>query len=344
MSRVFGVGLCSFGMSGQVFHGPLLQVHSGFELVGAFEHNNKRIQLSYPNARSYDTLTGLLGDPLIEVVVVNTPHHLHFEHTKAAILAGKHVIVEKPFALNLEEGEALIALSEKQGVVLTVFQNRRFDSDFLTLRQLLESHKLGEVVEAKLRFQRFRPQVDFATGWKEQPLPGEGLLYNLGTHMLDQAIQLWGMPTALDAIIDTVRAHGQTTDFVKLWLTYHKLPKVVSIELSYVAQDVEPKYVVHGTAGSWTKWGQDVQEGQLKAGMSPSHPDFGLEPASQWGQLTLGTEPMTLTEPATGGKNYSSFYDTVYQKLSAGNNSTDFVTPTSALQGIKLLTQAMSLR
>ena len=185
--------ICSFGMSGWVFHAPFINVNPGFNLYAVWERTKNLAQEKYPGVKTYRTLEDMLADDLVELVVVNTPNYTHYEYTKKALEAGKHVVVEKPFTINVEEGEELITLAKKQNKKLSVFQNRRYDSDYKTIKKVMNAKMLGDLVEVEMHFDRYSTALSPKVH-KEIPGPGTGSVYDLGSHLIDQALQLFGMP------------------------------------------------------------------------------------------------------------------------------------------------------
>jgi predicted dehydrogenase len=190
MHRI-GVGLASYGMSGEVFHAPLLSVNPGFEIISILERTRSLSRARYPEAKIIRNYHDLLKDDKVELVVVNTPDPFHFEMAREALEAGKHVILEKPFVLDSREGGDLISIAVDQGRLLSVFQNRRWDGDFLTIREILDKGLLGRLVEYEAHFDRYRNFIQQNT-WKEDSESGTGILFNLGSHMIDQALVLFG--------------------------------------------------------------------------------------------------------------------------------------------------------
>ncbi len=314
--RTISVGIASFGMSGKIFHAPLLAAHPGYLLHGVVERSRNEASAVYPHLHVYRSFEELIGDPAIELVVVNTPDHLHAVHTRQAIEAGKHVVVEKPFTLRVEEGRMLLELARQKGRMLTVFQNRRWDGDFRTVRKVIAEGKLGRVFEYEAHFDRFRPAVVEGT-WKEDPATGTGTLFNLGSHLIDQALVLFGLPHAVSGVVRIIRAGAKVDDWFDVRLHYPDVQ--VTLRASYLVPDPGPRYVVRGTEGSFMKWGTDPQEEALKAGTRPRGSGWGIENEETWGRLTqadpTGTRHVIVrTEPG----DYSAFYDNVYDHLTTG--------------------------
>lgn len=242
-------GLASYGMSGQVFHAPFISTHPQFELTAIAERSKDLAKERYPQAKIVRGFDELLAIDELELVVVNTPDPTHYEYTRKALEAGKHVVVEKPFTETVEEGKELIALAEQRGLMLCVYQNRRWDADFLTVKDILGKEKIGRVVEFESTFARFRNYIQ-PNNWKEQ---AGGMTYNLGSHLIDQSLQLFGMPEAVFADIAILRTNGVVDDyFVIHLLRPEKNPEVrITLKASYLMCEPEPRFVLHGTEGSY---------------------------------------------------------------------------------------------
>lgn len=282
------VALVGFGLSGRYLQAPFFEVHPDFHLKTVVT-SQQSLHDVYPQAEKADNLSSVLSDAAIDLVSVASPNETHFDYARQALLAGKHVLVEKPFAATAAEAAALIALSEAQGKHLFVFQNRRFDSDFLTVRKIVESGCLGELLRFEARYDRFKPLLN-PKKWKETRTPGSGILYDLGAHLIDQSIALFGVPQAVRGETYTQREGSAIDDAFDLRLDYGKLK--VQLSSSLMVREPTPRYVLHGTKGSFVKYGIDVQEDHLKAGMLPGTPGFGVE--SDDFQGTLNTEWQTL--------------------------------------------------
>ncbi len=265
------VGLASYGMSGKVFHAPLLEAHTEFELSAVLERSKDEARKTYPEIRTLRAYADLLRQD-VDLIIVNIPDHLHHDFVLKALESGKHVVVEKPFTLSVEEGRELIELAEKKELMLSVFQNRRWDSDFLTVEKVIREGQLGRLVEYETHFDRFRNFIQ--DSWKENPDLGTGTLYNLGSHLIDQALVLFGMPEAVYGDIRKNRTGSKVDDYFDIWLYYEGF-KVI-LKASYLVREHGPRYQLHGTHGSFQKWGMDPQEEMLKQG-KPPFPDWGLE-------------------------------------------------------------------
>lgn len=308
--------LLSFGMSGKVFHAPFIKAHPGFQLAGAWERSKHAIADAYPGARSYASLEELLADDTVELVVVNTPNYTHYDYAKKALLAGKHIVVEKPFTATVEEGEELIRIAKEQNRIISVYQNRRYDSDFKAVEQVVRQGWLGRIVEAELHYDRYRVELSPKLH-KENPGPGAGALYDLGPHLIDQALQLFGRPDAVFADIRSLRPDSQVDDYFELLLYYPGLR--VRLHCSYLVREPLPSYQLHGTDGSFIKERTDTQEVALLAGGVPGTPGWGVEPPGHGGLLHTERDGRTIREqlPDFTG-NYGDYYETIYQTLRQG--------------------------
>lgn len=313
-------GLAAYGMSGQVFHAPFISTNPHFELTAVAERSKNLAQDRYPDARIVRSFDELLGVDELDLVVVNTPDITHYDYARRALLAGKHVIVEKPFTTTVEEAEELVALAAERGLTLSVYQNRRWDGDFLTVRQVLSRGLLGHLVEFESTFPRYRNFIKPGT-WKETGEAGGGLTYNLGAHLIDQAVQLFGMPQAVFADIATLREGGMVDDyFIIHLLNPCQAPHVkVTLKASYLMCEPEPRFVLHGREGSYVKYGLDPQEADLTKGLLPGTPHWGEEDKSRWGILHTEKDGLAMREPyPTVPGNYGAFYENIYRHICHG--------------------------
>lgn len=271
--REIGVGLVGYGYAGSVFHAPLIESVPGLRLVAVASGNEAKLRADRPEVSRDGTPEALFARPEVGLVVIATPNATHFDLARQALQAGKHVVVDKPFTVTLAEAEELARLASHSGLLLSVFHNRRWDSDFLTLRQLLGRERLGEVSYFESRFDRHRPQV--RDRWRERAGPGSGLWYDLGPHLVDQALQLFGMPSAVEATLEIQRHGAQAVDCFRVQLTYPR-PRVV-LRAGMLGIDNGPRFVVQGSRGHYLKCGLDVQEEALKRGEPPDQAAKGLD-------------------------------------------------------------------
>jgi predicted dehydrogenase len=321
--------LLSYGMSGKVFHAPFIELHPGYELIGAWERSNKLIQNDYPNAKSYSSFEELLSDD-IDLVIVNTPVDTHYQYAKQALQSGKHLIVEKAFTTNVNEAEDLKALAKEKELKLAVFQNRRWDSDFKTVKSILENAVLGDIVEAEIRFDRYNPTLS-PKKWKETHNAGAGILKDLGPHIIDQALCLFGYPKALFADIRTIRMHSLVDDNLDIILYYDD--KRVRLHAGFFNKEPFPGFILQGRKGSFFKYRADIQEDVLKTGVKPALENWGKEPLAQEGILHIVQEGETIrkTIPTLAG-NYYDFFEGVYQSLTL-----DKIEPVTADDGLRVM-------
>lgn len=274
--------LLSYGMSGKVFHAPFIELHPGFELAGSWERSKQLIQQDYPHTKSYPSLEAVLEDDTIDLIVVNTPTETHFEFAQKALQADKHIVVEKAFTTTVEEAVKLKDLSEAKGKLISVYQNRRWDSDFKTVKKIIEEGVLGELVQVSFSFDRYSPEMSTKLH-KEIPGPGSGLVKDLGSHLIDQALFLFGMPEGVFADIAITRPDSKVDDYFEILLFYPTFR--VRLLSSYYVKEPAPSYVVHGTNGSFLKSRGDVQEKELIAGLKPEGNKWGVEPVEEQGFL-----------------------------------------------------------
>ncbi len=328
--QAINTAICSFGMSGWVFHAPFIMAHPGFNLYGVLERSKNLSQEKYPGVNVFRSLEEMLADDNIELVVVNTPNKTHYDFTKQALLAGKHVICEKPFTVTVAEATELIELAASQHKKLSVFQNRRYDSDYKTIKSIIDQHALGHIIEAEFHFDRFKEELSPKLH-KETPGEGTGALYDLGAHLIDQALQLFGMPKAVFADVVAMRPISQVDDYFEV-LCYFEGSRV-RIRGSYQVREALPGYVLHGSKGSFIKPKTDVQEAQLQAGKLPTDEGYGVEPETEKGLLHTEVDGNIIREyiPSMKG-NYLEYYEGIYQSI-----RNDAALPVTAEDGRKVI-------
>ena len=266
MKAIINVGLVGYGFASKTFHAPLIQATEGMDLVAVSSSDVAKVQADLPNVEVESQALALCKRPDIDLIVIPTPNDTHFPLAKAALSAGKHVVVDKPFTVTLSEAKQLKALAMDKERLISVFHNRRWDSDFLTLKALLEEGTLGRVTGFESRFDRFRPEV--RDRWREKATPGGGIWYDLGPHLLDQACELFGMPSAILLELGARRDGARADDDFLALLEYDD--RRVSLSAGTLVAEPTPRYRVHGTKGSYIKYGLDPQEDRLKAGETPS--------------------------------------------------------------------------
>jgi scyllo-inositol 2-dehydrogenase (NADP+) len=335
MKSKIRVGVLSYGMSGMVFHAPMLHVTPGFNMKKIMQRTGSTALDRYPYVEIVRDANEIMYDPDIDLVLVNTPDHTHYEYAKAALNAGKHVVIEKPFTQEISEGKELIELASKKGKILTVFQNRRWEGDFLTIRKIIEKKLLGRLVEFEANFNRFRNFI--RDSWKEKPENKTGTLYNLGSHLVDQAIVLFGMPDAVYADIRKQRTGAQVDDLFDLNLIYPEIK--VRLKGSYLTREPGPRYMLHGTEGSYVKYGTDPQEEALNNGHFPNEPDWGKECKENWGILNTYLNGLHYRGPIeTIPGCYHEFYNQLYETIVNGKELA--VKPEESLNVIRIIRAA----
>jgi predicted dehydrogenase len=267
------VGLIGYGFAGKTFHAPLIRCVPGLALtvVGSTRHD--AVRADFPNV-AICSAEEVPAHPEVDLVVIATPNESHFPLAAAALRAGKDVVVDKPFTVTLTEARALAEIAKEENRLLSVFQNRRWYSEVLATKEILKSGVLGEVSHYECHMDRFRPNV--RQRWRENPGRGAGLWFDLGPHLIDQALHLFGMPDSVNASFAILRDGGQTDDWAHVQLNYDRLR--VILHSSLLVSGGGPRSVLHGTRASWAKFGGDVQEAQLMAGMLPDEPGFGVDP------------------------------------------------------------------
>ena len=278
--------LVGYGSGGRIYNAPVISSVEGFrikKILTTSSFNIDAAKSDFPETAIIRDFSEVIQDEEIQLVVVLLPNHLHYSFAKKALEAGKNVIVEKPFTTTVKEANELIEIAGKNDLILTVNHNRRYDSDFLTLKKIKESGRLGEIVLFESHFDRFREQVK--PGWKEDPeIPGHGILYDLGSHLIDQALVTFGTPLELFADIRIQRKEAKVPDSFEVLLFYPNLK--VSLNAGMLVKEKGPKFSIFGTKGSFIKYGMDVQEEALKQGIKPSISNaWGTEPESLWGKL-----------------------------------------------------------
>ncbi len=316
MTKKIATAIASYGMSGKVFHGPSLKVNANFEVTKILERTKTNSVKLFPKATIVKNFEAILEDDTIELVIVNTPDRLHYKMTKQALEAGKHVVVEKPFTHLASEAEELIKLAKSKNLILSVYQNRRWDNDFLTAQKIIQNKMVGRIVEFESHFDRYRTFIAPDT-WKEEGDDYIGVLYNLGPHMVDQTLVLFGMPVSVTAHQQIVRIGGKVKDYFDIRLQYKSFAAL--LKCSYLAKEAGPRFSIHGNDGSFQKWGLDPQEALLKAGVLPVGDDWGKEPESEWGTLNTNLNGVPINgQVETIPGNYSLFYDNIYEAIRNG--------------------------
>ncbi|MDQ1151570.1 oxidoreductase [Sphingobacterium zeae] len=307
------VGLIGFGISGRVFHAPVMRSIMELDLVKVTARKADQQSLlkeRYPHAEIALCADDIFNDTTIDLVVVATSNEMHYPFAKRALEAGKHVVVEKPFTNSVEQADELIALAKEKNLILAPYHNLRFNSDYRTVEKMVKSGRLGRIVNLESRFDRFRNYLR-PNAWREENLPGSGIFYDLGPHLIDQALQLFGKPNGVFADLAIQRDHAQTIDNFDCLLYYDNLR--VSLKGSMLAKEPTPRYRIFGMNGNFVKYGIDPQEALLRDGKFPDEdPNWGQEDPSLYGKLNIVEEGKDIEEviPSEIGS-YPDFYQNV---------------------------------
>jgi scyllo-inositol 2-dehydrogenase (NADP+) len=332
-NKVIKTGLIGFGTGGEYFHAPFIHVLPEFELTAILERSKEKSKELYPKAVLIRTLETLLAIEELELIVITTPNDTHFELAKKSLEAGKHVIVDKPFTVSTAEASELIQLSKRKNKLITVYHNRRFHSDFRTLQEVLKSGALGNVTEYLACFDRYRPELR-PNAWKELEKPGAGILYDLGAHLIDQVLVLFGKPLAISADLRMERAGAHAVDYFKVLLHYEHHNAV--LQAGMLVETPGPVFKVVGTNATYVKYGLDPQETMLREGRFPEGSQWAVEPKENWGTLySNGLE--NKVEPVYS--DYRAFYKNVYHAIL--NEEPLAVTQEQAFEVIRCIELAM---
>ncbi|MDO7906699.1 oxidoreductase [Paenibacillus sp. JX-17] len=314
MREQIQAGLVGYGFAARTFHAPVIRTVPGLALRKVVQRSGSSCEQDDPGVQAVKDLTALLADEEIRLVIVTTPSTNHYEIARQALLAGKHVVVEKPFTATTAEADELIELARRQEKVLSVFHNRRWDGDFLTLQEIVAQQKVGRMTEAELRWDRFSPQAN-PERWRDAGEEGSGTFYDLGVHLIDQALTLFGLPLTVQAELRTEREHTRAFDYFDVSLGYEDNFKV-SLKSSLVALEPASRYRLYGAEGAFVKYGEDPQENQLRSGLLPGQPGWGEEPEEQWGILHTRSGGLDLrSRVRTLPGSYASFYQNVYDAI-----------------------------
>lgn len=336
MKRTINTGIIGFGNSGQTFFAPFIKADPGFvlkKISTSDPEKAKKANVIYPDTEVAGHADDIIDDPDIELVLLGTPNTSHFELTKQALLAGKHVLVEKPFTITSADADELIALAKKQNRVLSVHHNRRFDSGHNTVKKVLAGGKLGKLVEMEVHYDRYRLQLR-PSAWREKPLPGSGIFYDLGAHLIDAALELFGAPTELTCMMTTQRPGLEVEDNFELILWYPGLK--VTLKGGMLVKEPGPVYTLYGYNGTFIKYGMDVQEEALKSGSKPGIPGWGVEPKEIWGHVTYEADGKTITETVESeAGRYQDLFRNVYEAIAEGKEL--IVKPEQARTTIRII-------
>jgi scyllo-inositol 2-dehydrogenase (NADP+) len=306
--------LVSFGISSRTFHAPFLTTMPEYQLLSVVERSGDTSKEKYPFVTVERSIEDLLKNDEIELVVITSPNETHFPYAKMAMEAGKHVVLEKPFANTSAEAMDLVNVAKATGKICAVYHNRRYVADYLTMKQIIEKKMLGELHEFEAHYDRYRPDPRTYGLWREKPLPGSGVFYDLGSHLLDQSLQLFGHPQYIIADIRKQKPYSVVDDYFDVRLDYGFLK--VLVKSGMLVREMGPRYMMHGTKGSFIKYGEDTQEELLKAGELPVGPDWGKEPESQFGLIHTEIDGKLIREvyPSVQG-GFGGFYQNLSKTI-----------------------------
>ncbi len=317
MATPIKTGIAAFGAAGKFMHAPFLKTLPAlYDVVAVQERHASASKELFPEATIVRTFDELVASDA-ELIIITTPNDTHFPYAKQAMLAGKNVVLEKPFTINTTDAAALIDIAREQNVVLSVYQNRRYVNDFLTIKEIIGKGLLGEIHDFEAHYDRYRAEAK-PNAWREEPLPGSGIWYDLGAHLIDQALYLFGLPKNITADIRKQRHHARATDYFDVWLDYGNLK--VTLKSGMLVREQGPRYLVHGLKGSFLKSFEDPQEVYLRAGKLPTEiPNWGMEDPSCYGLLhtEINGEIVKEQYPSLKG-NYGYFYENLYKTIAEG--------------------------
>ncbi len=334
-NQIIRVGIAGFGMSGEIFQAPFLHANPRFAIKKVFERSSEKSKAQYPYVEVVRSFEELLTED-IDLVIISTPNVQHFPMAKQAMNAGKNVIVEKPIAVTAAEAEELVGIAKERQVLFSVYQSRRLDGDFLTVKQLIGDDVLGEILDYEVHYDRFVTSPS-SKKWKETGEKGVNILYDLGVHIIDQAYTLFGMPEEVYADFRKHRAESPDFDNFEVILYYGARKAILSA--GEVVANPGPHFRVNGRTGSFIKYGMDVQEDALIAGKRPPTEDWGNDLEAYYGTLSLakaGAIHHQKTQTIPG--NYGKYYENIYAVMTTGAEL--FVKPEEAVDVLKIIEAA----
>jgi scyllo-inositol 2-dehydrogenase (NADP+) len=311
---MINVGLIGFGLAGRSFHAPVISAVPGLRLAAILQRTGSDAAAAYPNARIVRSLDELLTVTDVPLIVIAAPNETHAPFARQCLAAGRDVVVDKPFATSYDEAADLVRFAQKSGRLLTVYQNRRYDGDFQAVRELVASGQLGRIVRFETNYDRFRPNLK-PNAWREQRVPGSGILFDIAPHLIDHTMMLFGVPEAVTADIRTEREGGLADDAFDVTFHYPGSMRAV-LSSNILAASQRPRFLLFGTKGALLKQTFDPQEINLRAGKIPKDGPWAPEPQENWGLLTLsdGTETTQRRVPS-GIQDYRDYYANVRDTL-----------------------------
>jgi scyllo-inositol 2-dehydrogenase (NADP+) len=316
MSKPIVTGLMAYGMSGRIFHAPFISTNPGFTFKAVVERHEKKAVNTYPDIISYNSIEELLNDDEIELIIVNTPNYTHLEYAIRAMQAGKHVLIEKPATATSAEVKQLFDMGRELNKHVMIYHNRRYDSGFLSTKEVIESGRLGELIEVSFRLDRYKAAIGVKTFKESKEMPANGLVYDLGSHLIDNAVALFGRPLSFNKTTGIYREGSEVPDYFHYHLIYPNQLNVYLTSGLLIAGET-PGFVVNGTMGSFIKNRTDVQEAQLDKGMMPTDEGYGVEPSGNEGKLTtvgIDNEKNIELMPSHKG-DYNQIFDAAYHTI-----------------------------
>ena len=334
MADPIRVGVIGFGVAGRIFHAAVVDAVPGLELACIVQRHGDEAAEAHPGVTIYRDAQQALDDPSIQLIIIATPNDIHYELARRALEAGKHVVIDKPFTIDSADAARLVELGRKHHLIVSAYQNRRWDGDFLTVKEILESGALGRLVSYESHFDRWRP-VRKPQSWREAGTPGGGLLWDLGPHLMDQAVQLFGLPYAIFADVRVEREGGVTVDAFDIRLYYPTIASVL-LRVTCLSLVPGPRFNLIGDRGNFLKYGLDPQEDLLKAGQRFESPTWGTEPSKSWGVLTVEDDGKVVSKPVpTEAGDYRGYYANIRDAILGIRPPA--VTPEQATHVIRLL-------
>jgi len=316
MSKKIKVGIIGYGISAKVFHAPFLKVSPHYEVAAVLERKKEESKELFPDAKIVRSLDELLALDEVELIIITTPNETHFPYATKILQAGKHVVVEKPFTIKSEEALQLMETAKKAGKILSVYQNRRYDSEVVTIKEILNKKLLGNVYEFEAHYDRYRLEAK-PNAWREESKPGSGIFYDLGAHLIDQSLYFFGLPQSVTAEIRMIRPHAKVDDYFDVRFDYGFMR--VLLKGSMLVREKGPHYMIHGDKGSFIKYGEDTQEALLKAGQLPTAKDWGKEPDDTYGLLHTEIDGKIVKEKYPSYKgNYGNYHENLYKTIREG--------------------------
>ena len=331
MSSVLRTALIGYGSVAEKMHAPLIEACPDLDFVAVVERNGNKCEKKFPKVQTFRSLESLLDADAADLICITTPNEFHFPMAKQCLLAGKHVVVDKPVTIHSWEAEELEQIAREKALFCTVFQNRRFDGDFRTLQKLVAEDTLGRLVYLESHFDRYRPAV--SENWREAQVPGNGITFDLGSHLIDQVVLLFGKPEAIFADIQKQRSNAVADDYFDIVLFYEGFRARVTAGM--LVQAPTPKFLLLGEKGSYEKFHLDVQEQAFKDGVKPGAPGWGVDPPERWGKIFLNDEATPLQ---TVDGDYRIFYQNVADVILKG--ASPKVTLNQAISVLKLIEAA----